>query len=288
MNKAAGDTRRVGDLYDWLSRFMRFRYAIASVDRDNALSMHKTLRIPSTEAPRYRDEQIFYIDDRALEAAMLAPGSRVLDAGCGFGGTIFRWHSRIGGQYDGLTLSRVQQRIAQREASRRGIGAECQFHLRSFDEPISATYDAVVAIEALIYSPDIGHTLGNLSAGISPGGQLVIVDDIPADDLGDDPDALQLKAFWSTVAIPSTRMYRAAAERNGMRIIHDADYTSCVVTRSPAGLRRLETMYRMIDAALPLAGPRSITAAFLGGLALERLYSRGLMEYRLLVIRRDR
>ena len=27
-------------------------------------------------------------------------GGRVLDAGCGFGGTVFRWQERVGGTYD--------------------------------------------------------------------------------------------------------------------------------------------------------------------------------------------
>ena len=37
---------------------------------------------------------------------------------------------------------------------------------------------------------------------------------------------------------------------------------------------------------VPLAGGRRIVDAFLGGLALERLYGRGLMEYRALHARR--
>lgn len=283
----ASDSEDVGSLYDWLSRFTRLRNLVGSGGRNSALSMHKTLRIPGELARDYQNAEIFYIDDRALDAAALPPDPQVLDAGCGFGGTIFRWHDRIGGQYDGLTLSRVQQRIAQREASRRGLGAQCRFHFRSYDEPITATYDAVIAIESLIHSPDFDRTFANLAATLKPGGKLVIADDIPSHDLEQDEDALRLKQYWKLVAIPSAEMYRRAITRNRLRVVYDAAYTDCVATRSLAGLRRLEGIYRAIHFTLPIAGPRSISAAFLGGLALERLYLSGRVRYQLLVIRKD-
>jgi SAM-dependent methyltransferase len=287
MAKAVRRSQGVAGLYDWLSRFTRLRDVLRFGARNSALSMHKTLRISGELAQGDRNEAILYIDDRAAEAAALPPDPQVLDAGCGFGGTIFRWHDLIGGQYDGLTLSRVQQRIAQREASRRGLGAQCRFHLRSYDEPITATYDAVIAIESLIHSPDFDHTIANLAAALKPGGKLVVADDIPGCDLEQDEDALRLKQCWRLSTIPSAEMYQGAISRNRLRIVHNADYTGCVVTRSLAGLRRLEGIYRAVHIALPFDGPRSVSAAFLGGLALERLYLSGRVRYQLLVIKKE-
>src|SRR4051812_44728603 len=111
--------------------------------------MHKRLSVPQgVEDGRTRTAGLEHVNDRLLEAARLPTTPQVLDAGCGFGGTIFHWHSRIGGSYDGLTLSRVQLGVARREARRRGIERDCRFHLQSYDTPADGTYDAVVAIES--------------------------------------------------------------------------------------------------------------------------------------------
>src|SRR5439155_1164148 len=84
------------------------------------------------------------------EVAGPTEGAHVLDAGCGFGGTVFHWRARVGGRYEGLTLSRVQLDVARREARRRGVDDVCSFHLRSYDEHLAPEFDVVVAIESLI------------------------------------------------------------------------------------------------------------------------------------------
>ena len=147
------------------------------------LTMHKTLAIPEDEkAAAYGEaERCLYINDRALEAADLPPEPKVLDAGCGFGATVFRWQGRIGGTYDGLTLSRVQQRLARREARRRGLEEHCRFHLRSYDDHIDDFFDVVVSIEALIHSPDFERTFAHLVGCLKENGTMVIVEDIPLD-----------------------------------------------------------------------------------------------------------
>src|SRR5205823_1743771 len=107
---------QIPDFYDWLSRYVQFSNWVAYRDRFAAFTMHKRLRVPtgagSNAGPTAGLE---YVNDHLLEVAGLPAGSHVLDAGCGFGGTVFHWQARIGGCYDGLTLSRVQRSVAQRE-----------------------------------------------------------------------------------------------------------------------------------------------------------------------------
>ena len=43
----------------------------------------------------------------------------------------------------------------------------------------------------------------------------------------------------------------------------------------------------MIRSLLPFSGPRFVASAFLGGLALERLYQKRLVRYRLIVAQRE-
>lgn len=280
---------RVGELYDWLSRYTRLRNALRFGEPDGSLTMHKILRLPADESRACPAPLApLYIDDAALAAAALPPHPRVLDAGCGFGGTVFRWHQQVGGRYDGLTLSRVQWKVARREARRRGVEAACRFHLRSYDAPIAPVYDAVVAIEALVHSSCLERTVANLAGALKPGGRLVVAEDIPprALDAASDPDVRLLKECWNLVDVPAEEDYRLALARSGLRLVRASDHSAYVVARSPAVLKRREAVYAAIRRMLPFAGPRFVVDALRGGLALERLYRRGLMRYRILVARK--
>ncbi len=277
----------VAALYDWLSRFnMLANLRLFGHPRAD-LTMHKALRLPDDAAGGYRKtERRLFVVDRALAAATLPPAPRVLDAGCGFGATVFRWHERVGGSYDGLTVSRVQWRVACREARRRGLAGSCRFHLRSYDEPVAGGYDAVVAIEALIHSPCCERTLANLAGALRPGGRLVLVEDVPRDEAAEDADLEIVRRRWALGAVATESTYARALTGNGLRVLHDEDLSAGVQARPPAELRAAEARYRRARALLPLAGLRVVLDAYLGGVACERLYRRGLVRYRLIVAER--
>ena len=84
--------------------------------------MHKTLAAPDDDS---KAAGLSYVNERLLHLVAPRADDRILDAGCGFGGTIFHWQARAGGTYDGLTLSRVQLDAARREAQRRALGDVC-------------------------------------------------------------------------------------------------------------------------------------------------------------------
>jgi cyclopropane fatty-acyl-phospholipid synthase-like methyltransferase len=108
----------------------------------------------------------------------------VIDAGCGLGGTVFYLRSRLGGRYDGITLSPSQRDRAERAARRLGVADSCRFHVFSFDDDLGAIApdgaDLIVAIESLAHSPDVSRTIANLTRALRPGGRLAVVEDVPA------------------------------------------------------------------------------------------------------------
>jgi SAM-dependent methyltransferase len=287
MTAGPAPQRQLVGLYDWLSRFnLLANWRLFGHARAD-LTMHKTLRIPDELRDCYgKAEQRLYIVDRALDAAGLPPAPRVLDAGCGFGGTVFRWRERAGGSYDGLTLSRVQWKVARREARRRGLERDCRFHLRSYEAPIPETYDAVVVIEALIHSPGFERTIANLASALRPGGRLVIAEDVPRDEALGDPDLETIRALWAIGTVPTASVYREALAANRLRVLLDEDLSAGFQTRPPAELAASEARYRKARALLPLAGVRFVLEAYIGGVALERLYQRDLVRYRLIVAER--
>jgi SAM-dependent methyltransferase len=257
----------IGHLYDWLSRYVQLANWIAYRDRFAGFTMHKPLGEGGVQA----------VNERLLDVADLPANPRVLDAGCGFGGTIFAWHARVGGTYDGLTLSGVQTRVARREAEKRGIDA--RFHRRSFDEPIDGRHDAVIAIETLIHAPDLARTIRNLASALAPGGKLLIVDDVAK---GDVPrhDAELLARHWGCPRVYTLDDYRGALA--GLTIDVEEDLTAGVRTRDLETLAKVERKYARLHRLAPLAPARAILGAYLGGIAVERLYAVGAMRYTLL------
>lgn len=80
----------------------------------------------------------------------LAP-ERVLDAGCGWGGTVFflaeaRRRAAQGdagaavtATYDGLTLSTTQAATAARTATAKGLAGSCRFVVASYEAPLASS-----------------------------------------------------------------------------------------------------------------------------------------------------
>ena len=273
-------------LYENLSRSVQFFNWLKFGDRFAGFTMHKTLLIPDHLKSRYtRQTQAHYTNDLAFEFAAPPENPQVLDVGCGFGGTIFRWQSRIGGEYDGFTISARQVRYAQHEARQRGIDRHVRFYLRDFDQPIEKSYQVIIAIETLIHSPNFHKTVENLAGALLPGGKLVIVDDLRVD--GENLDECEefriLQKRWFISRIPSKEEYQKEFARHGLKLVHAENLTSQVqlpdVTTLQKNMRRL----KILEKLLSFAAPGQFISTQIGGLALQHLYLQGKLRYFLLV-----
>lgn len=277
----------VAHLYDWLSRYVQYENLRAGRigDRFAGFTMHKTLAPP--QDTDIDDAGLQLVNALAIQAAALPPGAKALDAGCGWGGTIFRACELSDGRFDGVTLSAVQQRVATEEAARRGLSDRCRFHLRSYDEPPDRGYDAVIAIESLVHSPDIGRTLDGLLAALRPGGRLVVVEDVLRDALPpeDEAQAAILAEHWGCARLPRDGDYEGALDRAGFELVQARDLTDRVRPRPAEVLDPLEARYWRRYRWLPIKPVRTVLSAYIGGIALERLYLSGAARYRLIAAR---
>jgi geranyl diphosphate 2-C-methyltransferase len=61
----------------------------------------------------------------------ISPADRLLDAGCGRGGTSFMAHQRFGCQTDGVSISEQQVEFANDQARRRDVADKVRFHFRN-------------------------------------------------------------------------------------------------------------------------------------------------------------
>jgi geranyl diphosphate 2-C-methyltransferase len=61
----------------------------------------------------------------------VGPEDRIMDAGCGRGGTSFMANERFGCRVDGVSISQEQVAFANEQASQRGVADKVQFHLKN-------------------------------------------------------------------------------------------------------------------------------------------------------------
>jgi cyclopropane-fatty-acyl-phospholipid synthase len=76
----------------------------------------------------------------------LAPGMRLLDVGCGWGGMVIHAAKHHGVRAVGVTLSRAQQDLASKRVSEAGLSDLVEIRLQDYREVTDGPYDAISSI----------------------------------------------------------------------------------------------------------------------------------------------
>lgn len=106
------------------------------------------------------------------------PGERVLDAGCGVGGSSIWLARTFGLNTVGISLSEKELERARRYAKERGLQAQCSFEVQDFVATTfpDESFDIVWAQESFCHAMDKGAWMKEMFRLLKPGGRLVIED----------------------------------------------------------------------------------------------------------------
>ncbi len=106
------------------------------------------------------------------------PGERVLDAGCGVGGSCIWLARTFGLNTVGISLSEKELERARRYAKERGLEAQCTFEVQDFVATTfpDRSFDIVWAQESFCHAMDKGAWMKEMFRLLKPGGRLVIED----------------------------------------------------------------------------------------------------------------
>lgn len=284
LDEAQARERSTGVYYDRLSRWTAWAHALGYGGGRRALTVHRALADPRAGGRA----TVTRVHD-VLLAALPAPlRGRVLDAGCGLGGTLLALAAHGAEHVTGLTLSARQAAIGRRAAARAGLEARVDIRVQSYDDAPDGPFDGIVAIESLAHSPDPAHTLRVLAARLAPDGWLAVVDDMPPPTARGSRDLALFQAGWRTPALLGHAELVAALQSAGLTIAADVDLTHDVRPRRASRIAALERLNRLLRRMVPTSAAHGLLASYAGGLALERLYLDRLMEYRLVVARKGR
>jgi SAM-dependent methyltransferase len=278
-------TRDAAALYDGLARYHWLCRRLRLCPLGSGLEMHKRL----AAAPPGRDGPPagHALHDWLWARAALHGTPRVLEIGCGFGATTLHWARTREGEFVGVGDSGFQITRARAQAARLPLRGRCQFVQQDYDQRVAGPFDAVFAVEALLHARDLTRTLRNLAASLAPQGRLVAQEDVARAELPpDDSDACALRTAWATAQVWTIADWEAAARHAGLQCLAVHELTAQVVPRPEPVLRRAQARLRLLRKVVCGRRARAAVDAFLGGIALERLYRKGLLTYRCMVFAR--
>jgi tocopherol O-methyltransferase len=268
--------------YNRLSRWTRVAHLVGYGGGHDALTVHRALADPAADGRTTSTR----LHDLLIELLPPLTDRRVLDAGCGLGGTMIDLARRTRGLFVGVTLSAAQRDAGARAIERAGLADRVAILVQSYDQPPPGSYDVILAIESLGHSPDPMRSVAALAQVLSPGGTIAIVDDMPEREAIDTADLNTFKSGWEAPVLSSAADFETAFNRVGLSLTLDRDLSPLCRPRTLDRIRQLERLNRVLRRALPLTPWRALMDSYRGGLALERLYRKGAVRYRLLMARR--
>ncbi|CAA9551086.1 MAG: hypothetical protein AVDCRST_MAG88-782 [uncultured Thermomicrobiales bacterium] len=113
---------------------------------------------------------------RLVEVAGVGPGQRVLDVATGRGAALFPAAASVGtgGEVIGIDLAEGMVRLANDEATRRGLPAAVRvMDAERLDFP-DATFNRLLCGFGVMFFPDLGRALGEFHRVLKPGGRLAL------------------------------------------------------------------------------------------------------------------
>lgn len=141
---------------------------------------------------------------------------RLLDAGCGRGGTTFMASLRFGCEIDGVTISESQAEFANAQAAQRGVSDRVRFHYRNMlDTGLeSGACQAILTDDATMYV-DLHELYREFARLLRNGGRYACITGCYNDVTGGRSKAVsQIDQHYSCNIHPRSEYFRALAAHN--------------------------------------------------------------------------
>jgi len=179
------------------------------------------------------DKAVVRMIEVLADKVKVASKDRVLDAGCGVGGSSVWLAQNIGCKVLGIDINHNFVNIAQREAKKRNLDSLISFHEMNFCRTAfrDNAFDVVWALESSCHAEDKQAFLMEMSRILKPGGHIVIADGYKTRESSELSNDLM---GWAVPNIPSVAEYTDYLTKAGFQHVVCEDVSDKV---RPSSLR---------------------------------------------------
>lgn len=270
------------------ARFLRYGHG------RSAGAIHRAVWGPDV---RSRHEAMQYVNALIAERARKLEAARVLDAGCGVGGTMASVAAAGVPLVVGITISTVQQQSGERFLADQLPAGDTQWEIHTGDfcdaDFMTAlgegrAFDLVYFVESFIHAPCAYRVLDYVSSLLKPSGRVLICDDFLSEEAPQEagaPEARPLREFregWHVENLGTISALKDAAAARGFSVESARDLTPYL----ELGRWRDRIIRALVPLLRVLPLPFAWRDNFIGGNAIQECLRNGSVRYYLLELTR--
>lgn len=171
------------------------------------------------------------------QMAGIQAGERILDAGCGVGGSAIFLAQTYDCQAVGITLSAKQVQTATRKAVQLGVQDKVTFKVMDYTctEFPRETFDVVWGIESVCHARDKRLFIKEAARILKPKGRLIVADGFAKRQPRTSQDQVQMECWlkgWGVQALDSAESFTTSLKEEGFKSIQFHDITPHVMPSS--------------------------------------------------------
>ena len=163
-------------------------------------------------------QSLFRMNEVMIEAAQIKSTDKVLDAGCGVGGSSIFMATILGCKITGITLSERQAEQATANAKQKGVGQLVDFKAMNYcatNFP-DASFDVVWGCESICYADTKEDFIEEAYRLLKPGGRLVVADGfVTAFENNDNPVIRKWIEGWQVNYLESPERFQYFMQQAG-------------------------------------------------------------------------
>lgn len=198
-----------------------------------------------------------HLTEKLAELAGIHGGEKILDVGCGMGGSSIHLAKKLRCHAEGVTVSPFQQKWATLSAGWHGVSNLTRFQCLDVEQAVfdPACFDVVWSVECTEHLFDKPRLFQNACAWLKPGGRVAICAWLAGEGLQRAEQIQQVKDVCDGFFCPSlgtSSDYVAWIEQAGFRLQHVEDWTDRVyrtweICRDRVRRFRIRSIARLID-----------------------------------------
>ena len=165
-------------------------------------------------------QSLLRMNEVMMEAGKIRSTDKVLDAGCGIGGSSIFLAERIGCEVTGISLSERQISKAKEVATQKGVDGKTNFEVMNYCATSfpGKSFDVVWGCESICYADDKEQFIKEAYRLLKPGGRVVVADGFVTDLNNNDHSSIRnWLDGWQVNYLESPERFREFMKNTGFQ-----------------------------------------------------------------------